>query len=314
MPLNWNLQWRNHNAQRSYPLTDWATKTDTSGTLTLPDDFLTGMELPIHAGLDVEPDRFYVQSVVVSPIGITISIGYSNGTTNPLVASASLVPSLHTEDRAYPLTGVGDFYDTVGSLIVGTTASLDTLPAGTFLFDFADGALDVDAVRPIIRNVSALIVVNGNDRSPPLVGDVELVAGTNVRLDVQDVSGTLPRITINAITGEGLIEECACDDEDQGPPIRFINGRAGQPNGNLPLAGSECLQVGSTTVGLRLTDVCSKPCCKCEALSAITDQLRRFSDGVSTLQGFANRVGANVEAMSLVVLGSKLGSSSCINC
>ena len=43
MPLSqWNLEFLNHNAQRSYPLTDESTKTDTTNSFTIPDDFIVG--------------------------------------------------------------------------------------------------------------------------------------------------------------------------------------------------------------------------------------------------------------------------------
>ena len=58
MPIGiWNLEWLNHNSQRSYPLAEDATKTDITGTFTLPDDFILGLYFPIHAGLDVDVEN-----------------------------------------------------------------------------------------------------------------------------------------------------------------------------------------------------------------------------------------------------------------
>jgi len=313
MSTNWNLQWRNHNSQRSYPLTEWATSEDLTATVRIPDTFLTGMELPIHAGLDVEPDKFYLKSLSISPVGITLFFGYWNGTTNPTVASASLVPDLHTENRAYPIIGLGDFSDTVGSLIVGTLDEINQVSPGTYNFDLTGGALDVDAVRPYIRGVSSLVVVNGSDRSPRLIGDAELEAGTNFRIDVEAVEGSTPRIIFNAITGDGLVEECVCVDEDQGPCVRYLNGVAAQPNGNVPIAGDSCITVLSTATGLELRDRCSKPCSGCDDLVPLVSQLQKFADGYVTLQNLVSKLSAEQGAMNLIVL-SKTGGSTCIEC
>ena len=56
MPLSqWNLEFLNHNAQRSYPLTADATKQDLTGSFVIPDDFLVGLDLrprePVGTGV-----------------------------------------------------------------------------------------------------------------------------------------------------------------------------------------------------------------------------------------------------------------------
>ena len=77
MPIgNWNLEWLNHNSQRSYPLTERATKTDTTGSIQLPDSFIVGLYFPIHVGLNVVTDRFYIKTLLLSPAGFTAGIGY----------------------------------------------------------------------------------------------------------------------------------------------------------------------------------------------------------------------------------------------
>ena len=105
MAGQWNIQWLNANSQRSYPLTDEATKTDTTGTITLPDDFLVSLHLPVHAGQNVAPERFYIQSIGIYASGYVLKLGYNDGITYPVVAITSIDAAGHTENAVYSLTG-----------------------------------------------------------------------------------------------------------------------------------------------------------------------------------------------------------------
>jgi hypothetical protein len=82
-------------------------------------------------------------------------------------------------------------------------------------------------------------------------------------------------------------------------------------DGTFILAQDDCIEITPITNGLSFADTCAQPCCGCAELDAITTQINRFGDGVTTLQNFVTRLGSEVTQMSLVVLGSKLGDSSC---
>jgi len=316
MPLgNWNLQWLNHNSQRSYPIVDWADSTDETGTVKIPDNFILALYFPVHAGMAVEIEKFYIQSLGIFPTGFNIAIGYDGGTNNrPLVASVNVARSVHAEYRSYALAGSDDFDDSVGKIVIGRLDEIDLLPPGVYNFEPAATALDTDAIRPMIRGISSLVVVNGSDRSAPIVGDIELVAGDNMRIVANQISGFAPQIVFSAIAGEGLNEECACEEEGDGPCIRFINGIPPLPDGNFRIVGNKCLEVAPIENGLQLSDLCSEPCCGCEELEALTRQIDRFADGVLTLQNFASDLGSEVTQMSQVVLGSRLSDQGCVEC
>lgn len=312
---HWNVQWLNQNAQRSYPLADWATKRDTSGSITIPNSLIVALYFPVHAGLNVEAHRFFIKSLAVYPTGFTVGIGYNDGTTSPpLVAAVSIPRSTHTENRSYALPGSDDFDDSIGKIAIGNLDDADQLPPGQYDFDYAGGALDSDAIRPMIRGVSSLTVVRGMERSPRLYGDIELVAGTNMRITAAGVYGGSPQITFSAIQGEGLNQECVCDEEQTGPPVRTINGVPPTPDGNFRFVGDDCVGIDPISNGLQLNDLCSKPCCGCEELQALVGQINRFADGVVTLQNFANALGAEVTQFHQVVLGSRLSDQGCIEC
>jgi len=292
-----------------------ATKVDQTGQFSLPDDFLVGLYFPVHSSLTVDPSKFFLRSVAIFSTGYNVTIAYDDGTSSPpLVASANISKTAHVENTSYALAGSADFDDSVGKLVVGSTEGMDSAGAGQFIFDFDDGKLDPDVIRPMIRGVSSLTLVNGSNESDRLYGDIELVAGANIRLTPIVVSGQDPQIRIDAISGEGLIEECVCEGEDPGICIKRINGVSPTVAGDFTLVGDDCLELETIAHGIQLKDVCSDPCCGCEELEAITRDLERFGDAATTLRNFVNRLEAEVNQFSAVVLGSRLGDRGCLEC
>jgi hypothetical protein len=311
MPIgNWNLQWLNHNSQRSYPLTERATKTDVTNTVRIPDSFIVALYLPIHAGLAVLPENFFLKSILIAPTGYNISIGYNDGDTYPTVAAVNIAKSTYAPNRGYALGGIDDFADTVGQIVIGRLDEIDSLPPGLYEFLPEAGEIEPDAIRPMIRGISSIQVDNNAELSQRIYGDILLVAGSNMRIDV--ALGTTPTITFNAISGENLNEDCVCDDTPPPPCIQCINGQCSGTD--FPLVDGECVQILPTTNGIKLVDTCAQPCCGCEELNALKLQLDRFGDGVTTLQNFVTRLGSEVTQMSLVVLGSRLGDTGCNTC
>jgi len=313
---NWNLEFLNHNSVRSFPLTTWGSKTDVTGSVRIPDSLILFLDFPIHSGLNVDPSKFFIRQLALYQTGINISLGYDNNTADGIaVGSVNVAKSSHTEFRSYAMPGSGDFDDSNGRVVLGDLAVLDELPLGVFTFAAAATPIEVSAIRPMLRAVSALTVVSNGNRSTRIYGDVEFRAGTNMRISVNFSDSVNPEIVFSAIAGEGLNEVCGCDNETAAvTPILFINGIPPLPNGNFRIIGDDCLTVNPITNGLQLTDVCSKPCCGCNELDPLVEELRRFADGATTLQNFASSVSAEVSRMNQIVLGSRLGNSSCIEC
>lgn len=310
MPIgNWNLQWLNHNSQRAYPLTERASKTDTSSTVTIPDSFIVALYFPIHSGTTFEPTGFYIKSLLLSSTGFNIVLGYSNGTQTIDVAAANITRAAYVPNRAYSLAGVDDFYDSIGYVVIGNLDEIDQLPPGLYTFSPAAGEIESDAIRPMLRAVSRLQVINNNETSAPIYGDVTLVAGTNIRITVGAANGTTT-ITFDAISGENLNQDCLCDIYDDGECIRSINGVYAS-GGNFLISPDDCTQITEISGGIKIADICAQPCCGCAELNALVTQIDRFGDGITTLQNFVTRLGSEVTQMSLVVLGSRLSSSGC---
>lgn len=310
MPIgNWNLQWLNHNSQRAYPLTERATKVDTTGTITLPDSFIVALYFPIHSGTTFEPANFFIRSVLLAPTGFNIVLGYASGDEVIDVAAANIARANYTANRAYTMTGINDFYDSVGYVMLGNLDEVDRLPPGFYTFTPTAGELESDAIRPMLRAVSRLSVINNTELSEAIYGDVTLVAGANMRITVS-TAGDQTFITFDAIANANLNQECLCEIPEVGDCITAINGVTGV-NGNFVIAPDDCVQITEISNGIKIADICAQPCCGCAELNEIIDQIERFGDGITTLQNFVTRLGSEVTQMSLVVLGSRLGDSSC---
>jgi len=312
----WNLEWLNHNAQRHYPLADDATGIDQTGGFTLPNDFIVELDLPVHAGMDVDPARFFIQQIATFATGFSVLVGYQTfvGSAVP-VATALIARNGFVRNQSFALGGVTPFDDTSGKIVIGKFDEIDLQTPGLFTFDFAATRLDPDAIRPMIRGVSALVLINQDgSRSAPIYGDVELVAGNNIQLVPIIVAGQDPQIRINAIQGAGLSADCVCLGDQTTEPIMSIDGVAGTPGGDFSLVGNECIQFQPISGGLRVVDVCAKPCCGCPELEKVTQDLERLKIEAATVQAFASSLQTSVETMDMIVLGARLGDRNCVTC
>lgn len=311
---NINLEWLNHNSQRKYPLAAAATGADVGGDFKLPNSFLLSVYLPVSSAASINPGGFFVKTVAAYGSGYTLTIGYQPSVGAAVVVAAASVPrSGHQKYDSYALRGLGDFYDSVGRVVIGDLAEINEQPAGQWEFSLATGRLELDAIRPQLRGVSQLRVQNGSDVSDPIVGDVVLRAGRNFR--ITPVVGSPSTIQFDAIDGEGLNESCVCvGDAAEAPAIRTINGISPTADGNFTLSGNDCLSLQALTNGLQANDNCSEPCCGCNELEVITEAMQLLGSQVTTLNTFLTNLEARVSQMDAVVLGSRLGDGGCAPC
>lgn len=314
MPLGLlNIEWLNLNAQRRYPLAEDASGTDTTGSITLPSDFLVALDLPIHYAFNVDLTGFFVRYVGIYSTGFSVIIGYDNGTTIVNVASALIPRDGFTQNTTVVLGGVDDYVDTIGKLTIGNVTTIGDQASGFFNFTLANGRIEPDCIRPLLRGITSIAVVNGTETSERLYGDIELVAEANIQLTPVIESGQDPKILISAINGAGLAEDCVCGDT-AAVAIRRINGVPPTPDGDFALLGSSCLTITPVDNGLQLQDICSEPCCGCQELESVTRALEGFGSQSTTLENFLNRLESKVTTMSETVLGSKLNDSGCLVC
>jgi len=310
MPLSTiNLQWLDHNGQRAYPFSELANRVDESGSFTIPNSLLLSVYLPIAAGVQVDFDKFFLRSLDVFAVGMSLELHYSLGNRSVRAALASIPFARHSPFKSYALSGVDDFANSQGRIVVGRLTDLTALPAGSFRFSLQNSSLVSDCIRPSLRGVTSITVVNGVESSGPLYGDIILKAGASSRLTVSSVSGS-NTIRYDAINGEGLNNSCDCADNEVLPCIKTINTVRPNPSGDFFLQGNECIEISNIANGLLLEDLCSTPCCGPEELDKLVPDLNKLSVSVDRLERLAAQLESQMQSLTTNILASRIGSSS----
>jgi hypothetical protein len=316
MPLSqWNLELLNHNAQRSYPLTDDSTKKDITGSFKIPADFLVGLDIPVSPAMGMETGRFLIRQLGLFASGIQIIVAYDDG-INLIDVGTALIPSTGvTRNKVFALGGIEPFDDINGKVVIGRIDTIQNQPTGLFEFTLADARIEPQAIRPMIRGISSMKVANASGTlSQRLYGDIELVSGSNIQLSTV-VTATETKIIISALSGEGTIAACVCEGEAADSPcIKSINGIVPTTDGNFNFVGDDCITFTGIENGLKVTDSCCTPCCGCEELETITRDLERFNAQRGALELFINNLAAATATFGTTVLGARLGDRRCLTC
>lgn len=287
MPLEgfWNVEWPNGNSQRKYPFSQEASLA--SGTFVIPNDLIVDLVLPVNTAVSpvLDPTLFHLSQLGVFSNGVVLSLAYNGETFATLnVAVSDFVPY-----KTFQIQGTNDFFDTRGWVTLGDLQNTLKYP-GAWTFDVAASRFHPMTIRPDLRTVASLTVVNVDDVSDPFTGDIAFVAGTNFRFRV-DTTEAVPQIIFDAIKGEDLEDECECDDLDvDAPCIRKISGVVPNAVGEILLTGSTCISVEPGQHQLTLNDDCSEPCCDCRELQIVTDTLDQMLQQMITLEGTGVRL------------------------
>lgn len=303
----WNVEWLNANSQRKYPLHEDASLRDSSDSITLPNDFLVDMILPVHVDLSIDPLKFHVHTVSIFGTGITLTLGYDG----VAIGSVTIDGTTFQRNSTFYVQCVGTFFDTLGKVVIGSLASLQKL-AGSYSFTAAAAQLEPTVVKPDIRGVTAITLRNGDDVSDPIQNDVVLQAGRNMLITYVAGDGSLAnpsRIIFNAIDGQGLNQDCGCNEAAVLPCIKTVNGIGPDDDGRFNLLESDCLKLEEISNGLKLDDTCATPCCGCQELDVVRETLERVVTQVNSLENLASRLESAIGTMEFNLLRSSvLGS------
>jgi hypothetical protein len=153
-------------------------------------------------------------------------------------------------------------------------------------------------------------VVNSGFTTPVLSGQVSLQSGSNHSIQVTSTSG-YSVLKFNAVDGGGLTADCGCNDVTLNPCIRTVNGVSGDAQGNLVVAGGDCIKVTSSSDGLSIADTCAKPCCGCNELQVVVGDVTTMSTQLNTLALQISQLASAVNQLQTTCLGSSIDSTSC---
>lgn len=305
MPASWNIEWLNLNGNRRYPF-----KEDMRLIPIVEEEEQSDIIFPNYAIVDaifVLPStsnvdtRVYMNSYSYTQSYLSLSFADQD---NIKVGEVTINLASHITNTSYYLSaGNAKYLDAVSKVVIGQLSTLSAdLPTGIFSFNIEGTELEARTVRPDIRGVHALQLMQGQSLSNLIYGDIKLVAGTNIRLryvpvDIIEngINKRYPGIRIDAISAEGLDEECVCDTlATKYDCIRTINGVWADPQGNINIIGDDCIHIpapGEADSGfILITDNCSRPCCGCAELEYLTTNIKLLESTLDRLNSRTDQV------------------------
>ena len=304
----WDVEWYNQNAQRNYPFVDSATRLDTSGSFTIPNDFIVDFYLSTHV-FSVDPANFHISAISAFSHGFVVTVGYFNGDESEVVGSLSVLTASHSENLSYSFNGIPSsdkFFDATGTIVIGSLSNILRY-AGAYSFDVASTRLNPARISLDVRAVTGVRVQNaGAAPSELLQGDIVLRAGNNIEFSVEEGDGESgPIIYISAAGNNQYIEECDCDGTTLGEPILSINGVEPDVNGNITLEADSENQCLSVTAGaastIVLKDTCCEPCCGCDDLEVVTHAVKDVQTQLIALDRYALTLDRAIDQLKVIL-------------
>ena len=304
-----NLEWLDRASGCRYPLQSLASAKDVSGVFELPNEFLASLYLAVPVDLRLNVGTVFISEVVYTPTLVTLTItGSINGTqTNFARADIGLL-AIDNQIQAigYGLSlfeGIGDYSDIRGRVAVARLDNLRLQPIGVYQFNYAGAGIDVDAIRPSIKQVSAIEVEREPGQYVRLSGAVRLRAGTNTRLRVT-TEDAQPVVYIDAIDASSFNESLDCD-TGSGASIRRINSIRGNSQREITIRESRCLAVSASGSSISLRNRCSEPCASCEEAEAVKAVVDPMAQQIPTLVNFIARLQASVDTQQQNIIMSR---------
>ena len=308
--------WLNANLMRNYPLSQSATLDSYNSGMTIPDDLFVDMKLHVPFIETLSPVGFHISSITVYPQGMTFAIGYShNGLTIPVVAVSDPVTftgfSEYSTVRVRGVTTGGyEFSQCFGMAVIGRVSSIQGL-FGTSDFNVTAGRLEACVISFGAARISGLRVASSSGITQVLSGQITLESGSNHVINSLQVLGQGFKLQLNAVDGSGLSEECDCSGIELAPCIRTINNVPADALGNINLVGGDCVQVQPSDTGISISDSCAKPCCGCNELQVIVEDVEAMKTLQNQLTTQIGILGGGINGLQQSCLGSSLDPSSC---
>lgn len=304
-------EWLDGNAARHFPLTDEANGVDTTGTFTLPTNFLLDMFL--CAPPDFDPTGFFLSRLVVRARSVQVYISYEDPDTTTVTAVGSFasVPIPSTPFYSFQFTAdsqpVGDYawLELVsGVMIVGYTDQLDQFP-GDYAFAHDNGEILSTRVSLGVAGVASIKI---NDAL--YTGNLTIQAGDNCVLEPSYDAGTdettlvinfSPAAADTLVDDDSIITKLT---DTFGAPIRAINGMRGDALYNFKLEGSDGASVEplADLHGVRVVNQEAKPCCDKSTLDACFTELSALNSRYARLESYYDALSSAMNSLQSLVV------------
>lgn len=292
-----NLEWLNLNELRSYPFHE--------GTDRIP---FVDSDLTVSAGTPIANSLFvdfkavmtgsayiqlYLSKLVVANgvVSVTIS-GFTPG--NPFTVSTVKTQATGegfthyemfdgtatlSEDYTVMLLTPRSLYATnAARLVLGRLSDFSV--DGVYYFRADQTMFEPCLVEAGSNAITQLQVKDANGDLVALSGPVDLVSGQNIALTVDIGNNAL---IISAIPGQGYIENC---DTTGASVVKTINGITLKDLVIEPAPNNECIEIGKSGDTITIKDLCSTPCCGCEELKVITQQLIQLASRLDNIEEY----------------------------
>lgn len=282
-----NQEWLNDNSNRNYPFREDVSLIPVEdSSIRLPNSLIVDTVFTI-AGTT---PRVYLSSILL--VGTFINLTFKD-MTDVIVTTINVDTSTYSMYDAILLYGIANYSDARGRLILGDIAKFRSVfKDGSYTFTLATSELEPCVVRPALRGVRSLILVNNDIESEKLTGVIRLVAGTNMKLSYD---ATLNEIRLDALTLPGVNYTDVCDCADPTAPqcIKSINGISID---DVEILGDgKCVEITKNGNELTITDICSTPCCGCTELEFLTSSLAILESNVSKVESYYSMLNGKLD-------------------
>lgn len=275
------VAWLDRNLTRAYPLDDTSHRNSVNGQLRLANDLLSSLYLHVlpFGGLDTA--GFYLRRVTIASDMIFAQLGYSPRDSELIsVVAEGEVVRYSDQHQFFELPTVGEWAGNKVYGLIGRWPDLTVSPAGTYNFNPDATRLASDCVRVTTPRVSSFRARSGAQVSPKVSGKVRFQASPSVRLWSEEIESGIRSIRVDAIPPQTVSGSL-------GYPLRQINNVGPAADGNLNFVGLKCTEVepGDGLVDLRNT--CGDPCCGCDEIHGLVDELK---DGLKMSDNLEQRL------------------------
>lgn len=284
--------WLNENSLREYPFHEGCglRPNDSTGSLiengwTIPNCLVVDMSISVK-GTDVVPS-LYLGTMSVVANSVTLVFFDGNGET-----AISLYVALenHVKNTSYQISGIGSFSDARGTVCIGDLSDFFSMtPEGVYSFSPDETRVEPTCIRQSAAGVSSLQAIDSTGyTSLKMYGDINLVAGSNIKFDYRPKGNVL---IVSADSNAGYSENCDCASNNNDSFVRSINGIA---INDVKIVGDEdCVEVVTESGNgvIRIKDKCAKPCCGCAETTFINQTINNLQTTVSTLSANVTSLG-----------------------